>query len=211
MIRATIARTLDPDHRVGALDRLKRRIGSGIGGLLGAALALGLSTSVQAAESAGDGGRILALGVLAHDRGPASDENEDGGADLNLETLFAPLDLLSSPRPHLGATLNSEGDTSLAYAGLSFRVLEHPRWFTDLFLGAAVHDGPLHKDPVGCEVDSDCGYGVRVLPRFGLEAGYQFSPDASVSLYLDHMSHKWIIGGENEGLDHTGVRYLWSY
>lgn len=210
MIRAIARALADPDHRVAALHRLKRRIGSAIGGLLGVALAVGLSTAVQAAESAGDGGRILALGVLAHDRGPASDENEDG-TDLNLEALFAPLDLPGSPRPHLGATLNFEGDTSIAYAGLSLRVLEHPRWFTDLFLGAAVHDGPLHKDPITCDLDSDCGYGVRVLPRFGLEAGYRISPDTSVSLYFDHMSHKWIIGGENEGLDHTGVRYLWAY
>jgi hypothetical protein len=80
-----------------------------------------------------------------------------------------------------------------------------------VFLGAAVHDGPLHKDPIACERDSDCGFGVRVLPRFGLEAGYRISAATSVSLYLDHMSHKWIIGGENEGLDHTGVRYLWAY
>ena len=49
------------------------------------------------------------------------------------------------------------------------------------------------------------------MPRFGLETGYRISAARSVSLFVDHMSHKWIIGGENEGLDHVGVRYLQSY
>jgi lipid A 3-O-deacylase len=179
---------------------------------LGLAVALGpglaLPTPAQAAELAGD--RILALGVFAHDRGPASDRHEDG-IDLNLEMLFAPLDLFGSPRPHLGATLNFEGDTSIAYAGLSWRSLEQARLFVDLFLGAAIHDGPLHKDPLGCDLDSDCGFGIRVMPRFGLEAGFRLNPHAAVSLYTDHMSHKWLIGGENEGIEHAGVRYLRSY
>lgn len=46
------------------------------------------------------------------------------------------------------------------------------------------------------------------MPRFGLEIGCRFSPAKTITLFLDHMSHKWIIGGENEGIDHIGVRYL---
>jgi lipid A 3-O-deacylase len=197
-----------PEPRTGGVAGPNVRVRAA-GELLTLALALGLAMPVRGAEPA-DGRRILAIGVFAHDSGPTSDHHEDG-VDLNLEVLFAPLDILSSPRPHLGATLNFEGDTSIAYGGLSLRLLEQARWFSDLFVGAAIHDGPLHKDPVGCDLDSDCGYGIRVMPRFGLEAGYRLSSDASVSLYLDHMSHNWLIGGENEGLDHAGVRYLRSY
>lgn len=175
---------------------------------LGLAVALGpglaLPALAQGAELVGD--RILALGIFAHDRGPASDRHEDG-IDLNLEVLFAPLNLFGSPRPHLGATLNFEGDTSIAYAGLSWRSLEQARLFVDLFLGAAIHDGPLHKDPLRCDLVSDCGFGIRVMPRFGLEAGFRLNPHAAVSLYTDHMSHNWIIGGENEGIEHAGLRY----
>lgn len=174
------------------------------------AIALGLHAPAYATEIAGDSKRTLAIGVIAHDRGFASDHHEDG-IDLNLEMQFAPLDLLGSPRPHLGATLNFQGDTSMVYAGLGFRVRETRQWFADLHLSAALHDGPLHKDPVGCRLYSDCGYGVRVMPRIGVEIAYRISPVASVSLLYDHMSHKWIIGGENEGLDHIGVRYLRSY
>lgn len=177
---------------------------------LGLVVMLTFHAPAQAAEAAGNSQRILAIGVIAHDRGPAADHHEEG-VDLNLEVQFAPLDLSGSLRPHLGATLNFEGDTSMAYAGLSFRVRETRRGFADLLLSVAVHDGPLHKDPVGCRLYSDCGYGIRVMPRVGLEIGYRISSAASVSLFLDHMSHKWLIGGENEGLDHIGLRYLRPY
>lgn len=177
---------------------------------LGLFIALGSLAPAQATEQAVNSTRILAIGVLAHDRGFASDHHEDG-VDLNLELQFAPLDVFGSPRPHLGTTLNFQGDTSVAYAGLGFRLRETKQWFADLHLSAALHDGPLHKDPVRCQLYSDCGYGIRVMPRLGLEIGYRLSPAASVSLLYSHMSHKWIIGGENEGLDHIGVRYLRSY
>ena len=176
----------------------------------GLALTIGLNASVQAKEPGGHAERTLAIGVLAHDYGPASDHNENG-MDLNLEAQFAPLDFFGSPRPHLGITANFNGDTSAVYAGLGFRFRETSQWFVDGLLGAAVHNGPLHKDPVRCTLYSDCGFGVRVLPRFGLEAGYRISPVASVSLFYDHMSHKWIVEGENEGLDHIGLRYLRTY
>lgn len=193
----------------GAIAR-DRFIGLGIDRLLGLGLlvSIGLHTPVQAADFSQN--MTLAVGVLAHDHGPFSDHHEDG-VDLNLEALFLPLDILGSPRPHLGVTANFVGDTSVAYAGLGFRFRETPQWFVDGLLGVAVHDGPLHKDPAGCQLNSDCGYGTRILPRLGLEIGYRVSPTASVSLIFDHMSHKWVVGGENEGLDHVGMRYLWPY
>lgn len=174
------------------------------------AIALGLHAPAWATEIAASSKRILAIGVIAHDRGPASDHHENG-VDLNLEIQYPPLAFADSLRPHLGVTLNFVGDTSIVYAGLSYRVRETRQWFADLLLSVAVHDGPLHKDPEGCRLYSDCGYGIRVMPRFGLETGYRISAARSVSLFVDHMSHKWIIGGENEGLDHVGVRYLQSY
>jgi len=173
---------------------------------------MGLAAPAQAQEPAGNAERTLAIGLLAHDYGFASDHNENGdGVDLNLEAQFAPLDLPGSPRPHLGVSANFYGETSAAYADLSFRFLETPHWFLDGLLGAAVHNGPLHKDPVRCKLYSDCGFGVRVLPHLGLDAGYRITPVSAVSLFYDHMSHKWVLGGENEGLDHIGLRYLRSY
>lgn len=174
------------------------------------ALALGLFAVSALAEPTTRNGRSVAIGILAHDRGFAADDHENG-VDLNLEMLFAPLGSANSLRPHLGTTLNFTGDTSMAYAGVSFRAIEYAPWFADLLLSAAIHDGPLHKDPVGCDLYSDCGYGVRIMPRFGVELGYRLHGEAAFTFYYDHMSHKWIIGGENEGLDHIGVRYHHPY
>ena len=183
---------------------------SGLQGLV-LAMAIGLQAPVHAAELTENTQQWpLALGVLAHDSGPFSDHHENG-VDLNLEAQFAPLNFLGSPRPHLGVAANFQGDTSVAYAGLGFRFHETTQWFVDGLLGAALHDGPLHKDPAGCQLYSDCGYGTRILPRFGLEVGYRISPVASVSILFDHMSHKWLVAGENEGLDHVGLRYLRAY
>lgn len=157
----------------------------------------------------------LAIGVLAHDRGPASDNNESG-TDLNGEVQFAPLDgaigrAIGSPRPHLGASLNFNGDTSAVYGGLTYEFLPHPKWFVDGFIGLALHDGPLHKDPVRCAQTSDCGFGSRVVPRLGLETGINFSSHDAVSLFYDHMSHGNVFNVENEGIDHVGIRYRYSY
>jgi lipid A 3-O-deacylase len=183
---------------------------SGLHGLL-LALAMGLQAPVHAADLTESPKQwTLAIGVLAHDSGPFSDHHENG-VDLNLEAQFAPLNVLGSPRPHLGVAANFQGDTSVAYAGLGFRLRETTQYFVDGILGVALHDGPLHKDPVGCQLYSDCGYGTRFLPRFGLEIGYRVSPVASVSILFDHMSHKWLVAGENEGLDHVGLRYLRAY
>jgi len=180
------------------------------GTFLSLLVTLGFLAPAQATTLDVNRNRTLLIGVLAHDRGFASD-NHENGVDLNLELQFAPLDLPGSPRPHLGATLNFQGDTNMAYAGLGFRLWDAPQWFFDFHLSAALHDGPLHKDPVGCDQNSDCGYGVRIMPRAGFEIGYAINPVESVSLLYDHMSHKWIIEGENEGLEHIGVRYLRTY
>lgn len=167
-------------------------------------------TSAQAAEPALSSWPVLAVGVFAHDQGPASDHHEHG-VDLNIEVQFSPFEVWGSPRPHLGATLNFSGDTSVAYAGFDVSIFKASNWFLDVSISAAIHNGPLHKDPVGCQLYSDCGFGSRVLPLFGGEIGYQLDKKSAISLYYDHMSHKWIISGENEGIDHTGLRYLRSF
>ena len=73
------------------------------------------------------------LGVLAHS---IDSSNAEDGADLNLELLFrrpagsygnALLDLALRPRVHLGASVNTAGDTSQVYAGLTWDAPLAPR------------------------------------------------------------------------------------
>ena len=78
-------------------------------------------------------------------------------------------------------------------------------------LSVAVHDGPLHKEKIGCRQRSDCGFGHRVLPRLAAEVGGYFRERHGVSLFYDHMSHKHVLPGENEGIDHIGLRYHFKF
>lgn len=174
--------------------------------LAASVLAVGLGWPAPALAAAREASSLFVVGVLGHDQGPASDHQESG-VDLNLEVLFTPINMWGTPRPHLGATLNFNGDTSIAYAGLTFSLHDSRRWFGNGFIGGVTHNGPLHKNPVGCQLISDCGFGVRVMPRLGLEWGYYLTSENALSLYWDHLSHKGIISGENEGIDHMGLRY----
>jgi lipid A 3-O-deacylase len=152
----------------------------------------------------------IRLGVLWHDVGVFGTSKERG-ADLNAELRFvspAFLEPLLSPRPHLGVSVNTDGDTDQAYAGLTwtftlFRQLLNPvdSLFLDASLGGAVHDGKLStRDPHRKNL------GSRFLFRESLEIGYRFTPAQSVSVILDHISNA-DLASRNEGLDNLGLRY----
>jgi hypothetical protein len=167
------------------------------------------------------------FGLALHDRGFASDRHENG-VDPNLELQFNPPDWrvwhwIGSPLLKVGATPNFNGDTSVLYAGITYE-FSLANKYTDaltrdftktLFiaggLSAALHNGPLHKNKIGCEEHSDCGFGYRVLPRLDIELGKYFGKNQGLSLFYDHMSHKGILPGENEGIDHIGIRYHYTF
>ncbi len=163
------------------------------------------------------------FGLLLHDRGLFSDRHESG-VDPNWEVQFNPPKWpawrwIGAPEPMLGMTPNFNGDTSAFYGGLNYELSLTNRWTDELSgnltknifiaasLSVALHNGPLHKDKVGCDRRSDCGFGYRALPRIGCEVGTYFAAKQGVSIFYDHMSHKGILGGENEGIDHIGIRY----
>jgi lipid A 3-O-deacylase len=168
-----------------------------------------------------------AFGLVLHDRGPASDRHEHG-LDPNWELQLNPSDWkvwrwIGAPYPMLGLTPNFNGDTSVFYGGITYE-LSLSNKVTDtltrgltknLFLGAglsaAIHNGPLHKNQLGCEERSDCGFGYRVLPRLNVELGSKFLRQHGISLFYDHMSHKGLLPGENEGIDHIGIRYHYYF
>jgi lipid A 3-O-deacylase len=166
-------------------------------------------------------------GLFLHDRGPTSDRHERG-VDPNLEIQFTPpawryWRWIGSPSPMIGMTPNFNGDTSVWYGGLTYEFSLSNR-ITDaltrdlsryLFISggvsAALHNGPLHKDPLGCKVKSDCGFGHRVIPRLNIELGTYFKERHGISFFYDHMSHKHVLPGENEGIDHIGFRYHFRF
>lgn len=143
------------------------------------------------------------IGGFMHDVESMNGEND---IDLNAEILFRPLrerqgrgftDILLSPRPHLGATVNFGGDTSEYYAGLTWDVPLGDFLFVEGFFGGAVHDGNMDR------------YGCRLNFHEGLTIGANITERLRVLATIDHMSNANLCGGQknNEGLTNAGVRF----
>lgn len=145
----------------------------------------------------------IRLGALQHDEGPFS-RNKEGGADINLEVLFASpglLDILWSPRPHLGLSGHTEGDTNQLYLGLTWEWKFLTNAFFDFSLGGAVHNGETTNAPLGRKE-----LGCSVLFRESLDLGYRFAGRHGVMIHLGHISNASLCD-ENEGLENFGIRY----
>jgi lipid A 3-O-deacylase len=148
-------------------------------------------------------------GLLGHDVGFLGD-NIEHGPDVNLEMLFTSPDLLAvigSPRPHIGADINTAGETSDAYGGLTWGIsviqnLFRPGdyIFANGSLGAAYQDGYIDSSPPGRKK-----LGSPVLFRESAEIGYQFTPTISISAILDHISNA-NLGRHNAGITSAGGR-----
>jgi len=149
------------------------------------------------------------FGVLAHDIGFLGHHIENG-EDINGELLFTSPGFLSwigSPRPHIGGSVNTSGNTSYGYIGLTW---SYDLW-RDLFrgedaffiagsLGGGVHDGYLDSAPPERKL-----LGSRVLFRESAEFGYRVTPAVSISIMLDHLSNA-SIADHNNGLTNIGIR-----
>ena len=149
----------------------------------------------------------IRLGFLVHDQGVAS-HNKEGGYDGNVEVLFTSndfLDLIWAPRPHFGGSVNSQGDTSQVYLGLTWEWGFLGSAFFDFSFGGAYHTGETTTD-----ARDKKELGCSVLFRESIDLGYRFDDHHGVSLFLDHISNAKLCS-ENEGLENFGLRYGYSF
>ncbi len=149
------------------------------------------------------------LGVHHHDAGIFGRNKEDG-VDVSIEARFTRFtggfwDTIGHPRAHLGVNINSEGDTSSAYTGLTWDWQVWGPVFFSFELGGAVHDGKTSTIKLDRKE-----LGSRVLFREAIEIGYRFQGHHALSLRFDHMSNA-SIADNNEGLDTVGVVYGYSF
>jgi lipid A 3-O-deacylase len=186
----------------------------------GWALAAGMVLSVPApAAFAGDGWvDELKLGVLDHDVGFFGPSVENG-VDVNAEVRFHDIDWftskdnavwlndLLSPRPDVGASINTSGNTDFYYAGLVWTFdfakdvfQEQDGFYTDLGFGGAIQDGDLNNAPPG-----EKALGSRALFHLSAELGYRFNQQISVSAYFEHFSNG-DLASPNPGMNNAGVR-----
>jgi lipid A 3-O-deacylase len=151
----------------------------------------------------------LKVGALAHDI-QFLGTHVESGVDVNIEMLFTSPDLLAvlgSPRPHLGADINTSGNTSDGYFGLTWGItliqnLFNPGdgLFANGSLGGALQDGYQDTAPPGRK-----RLGSVVLFRESAELGYQVTPTISVSAILDHISNA-NLAPRNAGITSAGAR-----
>lgn len=157
------------------------------------------------------------LGILDHDAARA--QQKEHGVDINGELVFAApgwflddrnpawLNVLANPRPMIGFSANSVGDTSQFYFGGVWRadlwdgaINERDRVFIDFGFGGAVHDGNLdNRDP------RREALGSRVLFHLSADVGYAFDDHYSVSGYYEHDSNGGL-ARFNRALNNAGVR-----
>jgi lipid A 3-O-deacylase len=148
-------------------------------------------------------------GALGHDVGFLTHHVENG-TDVNIEMLFTPPDLLAvigSPRPHIGADINTSGNTSDPYLGLTWGISLIQNLFRpgdSVFvlgsLGGAYQDGYIDNAPPERK-----RLGSAILFRESGEIGYQVTPTISVSAILDHISNA-DLGQHNAGITSAGAR-----
>ncbi|HJU14927.1 MAG TPA: acyloxyacyl hydrolase [Stellaceae bacterium] len=151
----------------------------------------------------------LKLGVLSHDVGFLGHHIESG-ADVNVEMLFTPPPLLSvigSPRPMIGADVNTNGKTSDGYFGLTWGIKLIQSlfgWGRGVFLngglGGAVHNGFIDTAPPDRKK-----LGSPVLFHLSAELGLDLTPRTSISVFVDHMSNA-NLGSHNAGITNAGAR-----
>jgi lipid A 3-O-deacylase len=149
------------------------------------------------------------FGVLAHDVGLFGTPVETG-SDINFEMLFTPPEFfrfIGSPRPHLGGSLNTAGNTNTGYFGLTWGITLIQNlfgWGGGLFvngsLGGALQDGFTNNAPPDRKK-----LGSTALFRESVELGYQLTPNLSVSGFVDHMSNA-NLAPHNAGITDAGAR-----
>lgn len=149
------------------------------------------------------------FGLLWHDPGVFG-SNREVGADINAEILFVSprfLEIVWSPRPHLGMSVNTAGATSQLYGGLTWGWTFWDPFFLEGSFGFSVHNGKLN---VPEHVRDRKSLGCRVLFRESVSLGVYLGKHHSLSAMLDHISNARLCN-RNDGLDTVGVRYGYRF
>jgi hypothetical protein len=153
----------------------------------------------------------IRLGVLDHNVEPQADEE---GVDINAELLFARsggeynnafANIFFRPRAHLGASLNTIGDTSEYYFGLTWDYSLTDTFFLEASFGGAVHDGPLDEKKAG-----EDAYGCSLNFRESASVGVNLDANWRILATVDHMSNANLCD-HNAGLTNAGVRVGYKF
>ncbi|MFO7716738.1 acyloxyacyl hydrolase [Desulfosarcina sp.] len=151
----------------------------------------------------------IRIGIMEHDVATRSTKHEDGN-DFTSEFFFRSpgirfLEVLGSPRPSIGFSVNNNSNTNMMYAGLNWDLRAFELLFLSVGLGGAFHDGELQSsDPERQRL------GSRALFRAALAAGFKFNKRGNVSVLFDHVSNGHM-AYPNNGLEKLGLQFGFTY
>lgn len=151
----------------------------------------------------------LRFGVMAHS---IERDHSEGGADVNLELLLrrpaisfghSVADFFFRPRVHVGAAINTIGDTSQIYAGFTWDLKITEKLSLEASFGGAWHDGPLNSGA------SDL-YGCRINFRESASLGYALDESWTIYATVTHMSNADLCS-HNSGITSAGIRIGYKF
>lgn len=126
-------------------------------------------------------------------------------SDLSVELIYTPpvdLSLLGSPRLAVGGTFDFSGHEQMAHANLNWHVpVFATPFYLEAGLGAAVMVGYLHSPPPGYRA-LGCNTGFY----FQAAAGVELPADFTATLAVEHTSHAWLCGADNDGVNSLGLK-----
>jgi lipid A 3-O-deacylase len=141
--------------------------------------------------------------------------SREGGFDVSGEVLFVSpwsqpenpiLDFLLRPRPIFGATVSTQGETSMAYLGAAWSLPLFKVLFVEATFGGAIHDGPLTSTgPNYVEA-----YGCRVSFHESGSLGIKLGDNWRLMGTIEHMSNGPLCL-PNPGLTNYGARLGYKF
>lgn len=150
-------------------------------------------------------------GVYAHAVDtPFTFDTGEGGVDVQLGYRFAPIEALRAvgrPEPYVFASVNLDGDTNFAGAGISWKAEIGPVYLRP-GIGLVVHDAPSLRVGPATGIRTDLGSRVLFEPEIAL--GTQVNERLSIEASWVHISNARLFNSEqNPGIDTMGVRLNW--
>lgn len=163
------------------------------------------------------------LGILQHNICVIDCDNADkeGGPDISGEIVFGTPDILSwalEPRPYLGVTYNTAGDTSFYGGGLQWSFPLGESFAIEPGIGYFFHDGYNENPYVQGSLESTAFgeehvfMGSDDLFRTSLALSWHVNETWGAQILYEHFSHGQILGdGRNQGMDNLGLRLIWKF
>jgi hypothetical protein len=167
----------------------------------------GLAVLAWAGAEAARAGEVW-LGLYAHDVDiHVSDSGIEPGPDVQLGWRGDRIQAwrpIGRPSPYVLGSINTQGATSFAAAGLSWKFRLTEQTYFRPGIGLAVNNGPDHFEPDRID------FGSRVTFEPELNLGWRFGRRVAAELSWVHLSHAQLFGEQNPGMDDIGVRLVYS-